>query len=343
MEASRFVSDSLRGRRIAILGFGNQGASQAALLRASGYDVVVGARVGGSGAARAREQGFAVHPLADALAAADVAAVLLPDEALPQVWDSLAPSIRDAHTLVFAHGFNLLYEGIAFPPGCDVVLVSPTAPGWVMARARERGERVPAYLAVHQDASGAARASAAAYAAALGLGPLLETTVREETEVDLFGEQVALCGGMNALVLAAWETLVARGYSPEIAYLECVHQLRYLAELLNVRGPAGFRDAISGTARYGDLTRGPRVIGPASREAMEAVLSEIRDGTFAREWRAERAAGGNTLAALTAAIRSHPVEGARRRALGQATEGLGGPREDAGAGKPGEAREPGHS
>jgi ketol-acid reductoisomerase len=335
METARLVSDSLLGRRIAILGFGNQGAAHAVLLRASGCDVIVGARTQGAGAERARAQGFAVRALPDALAAADVAAVLLPDEVLPELWETLAPSIRAGQTLVFAHGFNLLYGGAAFPSDCDVVLVSPTAPGWVMARGWERGERVPAYLAVHQDASGTAWDTAAAYAEALKCGPLLRTTVREETEVDLFGEQVVLCGGMNALVLAAWETLVARGYTPEIAYLECVHQLRYLAELLHERGPAGFRGAISGTARYGDLTRGPRVIGAASRAAMQAVLEEIRDGTFAREWRAEMAGGGAHLERLTLGLLEHPVEAARRRALGETQGEVGGPAQGSAPGSAG--------
>jgi len=289
--------------------------------------VVVGARDSGAGAARARAQGFTVHSLSEALAHSDLAAVLLPDEALPQLWSALAPSIHDEQTLVFAHGFNLLYGGVTFPSRCDVVLVSPTAPGWVMARGDELGARIPAYLAVHQDASRAAWATATAYATALQCGPLLRTTVREETEVDLFGEQVVLCGGMNAMVLAAWETLVAQGYSAEIAYLECVHQLRYLAELLNERGPAGFREAISGTARFGDLTRGPRVIGSASRAAMAAALGEIRDGTFAREWRAEMAGGGTQLERLTDAVRRHPIEAARRRALEGAPSGSPGPAE----------------
>jgi len=275
----------------------------------------VGARATGAGGARARAAGFRVLELADALAGAEIAAVLLPDEALPALWDSLAPALRGGQTLVFAHGFNLLYGGATFPPACDVVLVSPTAPGRAMAQSRTRGERTPAYLAVHQDASFDAWDTAAAYAEALHCGPLLRTSVREETEVDLFGEQAVLCGGMNALVVAAWETLVARGYTPEVAYLECVHQLRYLAELLHDRGPAGFRDAISGTARYGDLTRGPRVIGPAVRAAMESILDEVRDGTFAREWRGEIASGAGRLQALVEATRQHPIELARRRAL----------------------------
>jgi ketol-acid reductoisomerase len=310
------VSVSLAGLRIAILGYGNQGAAHAALLRAAGFEPVIGARAAGSAAARAAAAGFAVRELNEALAGADLAVLLLPDEVLPALWPELAPSLRAGQRIVFAHGFNLLYGGATFPPDCDVVLVSPTAPGRVMAQARERDERIPGYLAVHQDASSAAWDVAAAYAEALHLGPLLRTTVREETEVDLFGEQVVLCGGLNALVVAAWETLVARGYTPEVAYLECVHQLRYLGELLHDRGPAGFRDAISGTARYGDLTRGPRVIGAPARTAMEGILDEIRDGRFAREWRGEIASGGVRLEALVAAVRQHPIEATRKRAIG---------------------------
>ncbi len=310
------MSDPLRDRRVAILGFGNQGAAHATLLRGAGTPVVVGARAG-AGADRATRDGFEVRALAEAIDHADVVAVLLPDEALPAIWPGLAPRLRAGQTLVFAHGFNLLYGGVETPGDVDVVLVSPTAPGFVLAQARERGERIPAYIAVHRDASGGAWDLAFAYAERLRLGPLRHTTVAEETEVDLFGEQAVLCGGMNALVLAAFETLVARGYSPEVAYLECVHQLRYLAELLHARGPAGFRAAISGTARFGDLTRGPRVVGPETRAEMGRMLDEIRDGRFAREWRDEVASGAARLKALEAAAAAHPIERARALALGE--------------------------
>ncbi len=306
---------------VAVLGFGNQGAAHAALLRASGAAVIVGARAEGAGAARAREQGFEVLGLPEALGAAPAAAMLLPDETLPALWPTLRAAMAHDPTLVFAHGFNLLYAGLDLPPRADVVLVAPTGPGRVLARTAERGERLPAYLAVHQDASGRAWEFAEDYARRLGLGPVWRTTVREETEVDLFGEQVVLCGGMNALVETAFDTLVAAGYPAEMVYLECVHQLRYLAELLNERGPAGLRGAISGTARFGDLTRGPRVIGPESRAAMRAILEEIRDGRFAREWRAEVATGGTRLARLTEEAAQRPIERARERALG----GPGGP------------------
>jgi ketol-acid reductoisomerase len=309
---------------VAVLGYGNQGEAHARALRDAGLSVVVGARAGGEGARRAREAGFEPLELARAAGSAPIVAVMLPDEALPPLWPTLRASLRDGAALVFAHGYNLLYAGFDLPASSDVVLVSPTAPGRVLRLLRERGERIPAYLAVARDASGGAWDLAERYAGWLGCSPLWRTTVAEETEVDLFGEQTVLCGGMNALVTMAFETLVASGYAPEIAYLECVHQLRYLAELLNERGVAGMRAGISGTALFGDLTRGSRVIGPEARAAMQAVLEEIRSGEFAREWAAEAAAGRpRTRAGLEAAER-HPIEAARRRALGERPPGAAG-------------------
>jgi ketol-acid reductoisomerase len=245
-------------------------------------------------------------------------AVLLPDEVVPQAWPDIAPALAASAGVVFAHGFNLLYGALAFPPGADVVLVSPTGPGRVLRQLFERGEGLPAYLAVHRDGSGSAWGLAERYAGWLGCARarLWRTSVREETEVDLFGEQAVLCGGMNALVTAAFETLVASGYSPEIAYLECVHQLKFLADLLHERGVTGLRRGISGTALYGDVTRGPRVIGPAARAEMEALLAEIRSGAFARELAAEVAAGRPVLRRAVEAAAAHPIEAARRRALG---------------------------
>jgi ketol-acid reductoisomerase len=308
------VSDRLDSAPVAILGFGHQGEAHALNLRDSGAAVVVGAREG-SGASRARAQGFEVLALADAARRAQVIAVMLPDEILPGLWTSLVAAIAPSAGLVFAHGFNLLYSDLAFPAGADVVLVSPTGPGRVLRETYRRGERLPAYVAVHRDGSGNAIALAEAYAARVGASPLWRTTPREETEVDLFGEQVVLCGGLLELVSAAFETLTARGYSPEIAYLECVHQLEYLADLLHQRGPAGFRAGISGTALYGAMTRGPRVVGPQSRAAMAAILEEIRSGAFAKEWAAEAARGPGRLAAEIARAARQPIEDARRRAL----------------------------
>jgi ketol-acid reductoisomerase len=308
------MSDPLDHATVAVLGFGHQGEAQALNLRDSSVPVVVGAREG-AGAARARAQGLEVLGVAEAARRAQVVAVMLPDEALPALWPSLATAMAPETGLVFAHGFNLVYSDLAFPARGDVVLVSPTGPGRVLREAYRRGDRLPAYIAAHRDRSGKAMALAEAYAARIGAAPLWRTTPREETEVDLFGEQVVLCGGLLALVTAAHETLVERGYSPEIAYLECVHQLKYLADLLHERGPAGFRAGISGTALYGAMTRGPRVVGRASREEMKAILEEIRSGAFAREWAAEAARGPGRLAVELERAREHPIEEARRRAL----------------------------
>ena len=321
------MSGTLAGRTIAVLGFGNQGEAQALNLRDSGCDVVIGARPGREADARARARGFPTLSPLEAVGRAAIVAMLLPDEVVPEVWADLSAAWRPDAALVFAHGFNLLYSDLALPPRGDVVLVSPTGPGRVLRERFERGGGLPAYLAVHQDHGGDAWALAEAYATALGCARarLWRTTVAEETEVDLFGEQAVLCGGMNALVTAAFETLVQKGYSPEIAYLECVHQLKYLADLLHDRGVAGMRDGISGTALYGDLTRGPRVIGEPERAEMGRILEEIRSGAFAREWRAEVAAGRPRLQALLDRALHDPIESARARALGEAPVDPEGP------------------
>jgi ketol-acid reductoisomerase len=303
--------------RVAVLGYGSQGRTQALNLHDAGVDVVVGVRLGGPSEARAREDGLAAQSLVDAVHNANVVAVLLPDEVVGEVWNDLPQALAPGVAIVFAHGFNLLYGNLAFPEGADVVLVSPTGPGPAFRDIVEQGGRLPAYVAVHRDGTGGAARRAHAYAEAVGCRPVLETTVREETEVDLFGEQTVLCGGLQALIRAAFETLVEAGYSPQIAYLECVHQLKYLADLLHSRGPAGFRQAISATARYGDITRGPRVVGAEARAQMAAILKEIRSGEFAREWMAEAAAGRRTLDARAAADAAHPMEEARRQALGR--------------------------
>jgi ketol-acid reductoisomerase len=315
----------LEGRIIAVVGFGHQGEAQALNLRDAGHRVVVGARPGRGAESRALAHGFDVRPPAGAVRAADVAAVLLPDEAVPGAWAGIVEAAAPACAFVFAHGFNLLYSDLAFGARADAVLVAPTAPGHALRATRVRGGSLPAYLAVHRDGSGAAWTLAEAWAADIGCAPTVHTSVREETEVDLFGEQAVLCGGMNALVTAAFDTLVDAGYAPEVAYLECVHQLRYLAESLHERGVSGSREGISGTALYGDLTRGPRVIGEATRAAMRTLLGEIRSGAFAAEWKAEDAAGRPRMAAALARARAHAVETARRKALGTGGEPVPGP------------------
>jgi ketol-acid reductoisomerase len=300
---------------VAILGFGNQGEAHALNLRDSGVRVIVGAREGGAGQRRAREQGFETHPLAEAAHRAAVAAVLLPDDVTPILWPELLPALEPDTALVFAHGYVPTYGGLGMPPRADVVLVSPTGPGRVLREVFVRGDGLPAYLAVHRDASGDAWSMAEAYATALGCARarLLRTSVRNETEVDLFGEQAVLCGGMNALVIAAFETLVAAGYEPELAYLEVVHQLKYLADLVHERGVAGMREGISRTALYGDLTRGPRVIDAHVRASLAGILDEIRRGEFAAEFARWIAAGRPSLPGGTAG----GLERARRSALGQ--------------------------
>jgi ketol-acid reductoisomerase len=301
---------------VAVLGYGHQGEAHALNLRDSGVQVIVGARPGGIAETRARNARFAVASLPEAAAAADLVACLLPDEAFPAVFESqLRRALRPHATLVFAHGFNLLYRPPVLLPEWDVVLVSPTGPGDAVRAAFGQGG-IPCYLAVHQDGSGGAWQKAEAYASALGSRRTLRTTVREETEVDLFGEQAVLCGGMNALVTGAFEALVSAGYAPEMAYLECVYQLAYLARALQERGVTGLRRSISGTALYGDLTRGPRVLGEEGKRRLAAMLEEVRDGTFAREWMAESARGAPRLREGIERSGRHPMEDAYRKLTG---------------------------
>jgi ketol-acid reductoisomerase len=309
------MTTPLAARTIAVLGFGNQGEAHALNLRDAGIEVVVGARAGGGAEARSRALGFPTLDLAGAASRAAVVVLLLPDEVLPGLWPAVAPALAPDAALVFAHGYNLVYSTLDFPARGDVVLVSPTAPGRVLRAMHERGEALPGYLAVHRDRSGTAWELAAEYAERLGCAPVWRTTVREETEVDLFGEQAVLCGGLHGLLTAAFETLVERGYAPEMAYLECIHQLKYLAELLHERGLAGARRSISATALYGDLTRGPRVVTEATRGELRAMLDEIRDGSFARAWAAEVAGGKVWLREQVEQAATHPLEEARRRAL----------------------------
>ncbi|MFN8586931.1 MAG: ketol-acid reductoisomerase [Candidatus Eisenbacteria bacterium] len=308
----------MNGETVAILGYGNQGAAHALNLRDSGCDVIVGARPGRGAEARAKEAGFAVFAPAEAAARARVLALLVPDDAVGAAWPEVGAALGAGACVVFAHGFNLLYGDVPVRADADVVLVSPCGPGRVLRQVYERGEGLPAYLAVHRDGSGRAWERAEAYAGWLGCARarLWRTTVREETEVDLFGEQSVLCGGMNALVTAAWETLADAGYSPEIAYLEVVHQLKFLADLLHERGVSGLRRGISGTALYGDVSRGPRVVNAETRRVLAEMLAEIRSGAFAKELAAEVAAGRPVVHREVARAESHPMETARRRALG---------------------------
>ncbi len=316
----RLAPEPLAGRRVAVLGFGAQGRAQALNLRDSGVDVVVGLRPDSPRQAECEEAGLAVRTPAAAAAECDVFAMLVPDEAQPQLYaEVLAPALAPGAALLFAHGYNIHYRRLAPRADLDVVLVAPLGIGEQVRRQYELGRGVPALLAVHQDATGRAAALAGAYAAANGhaRAAVFATSFAEETETDLFAEQAVLCGGLGQLITAAFETLTEAGYPEELAYFCCLHEVKLIADLVQSRGIAGMRRSISSTAAYGDATRGARVIGPQSRQEMRALLAEIRDGRFAAALAAEMAAGAPTLATWRAAAQAHPIEavGERLRAL----------------------------
>jgi ketol-acid reductoisomerase len=313
-------AELIRKGPVAIVGYGNQGRAHALNLRDSGASVLVGAREGGTSSARAKADGFEVLAVGEATRASSVIMLVTPDETHRHLFESsLLPALQPKKTLAFAHGFSVHFKEVTPPAGVDVVLVAPTGPGTKLRSLYLQGQGLPCLVAVAQDASGGALGTALSYAHALGASRarILETTFAAETETDLFGEQVVVCGGLSHLVTAAFETLVAAGYPEELAYFECVHQVELLAGLIQRKGVAGMRQAISGTARYGDLTRGPRVIDEHTRAAMEAILREIQSGDFAKEWMGESRAGGKKLERLTRAAAGHPMEdvGRRLRAL----------------------------
>ena len=310
----------IQGRKVAILGYGSQGHAHALNLAESGIDVRVGLRDGSSSKRKAEEAGLRVLSIAEAAAEADVVMVLLPEtEQGPIYAEHIAPHLRQGDALLFAHGFNIRFGQIVAPAGVDVAMVAPKGPGHLVRRTYTEGGGVPALVAVAQDASGKAHDLALSYAHALGAtrAGVLDTTFAEETETDLFGEQVVLCGGVTALVQAGFETLVEAGYQPESAYFECLHELKLIVDLMYEQGIGGMRYSISDTAEYGDLTRGPRVIDARVKETMRQVLGEIQSGAFADEWIAENRAGRSRFEALRAAGKAHPVEviGAELRAM----------------------------
>ena len=306
----------LLGRTFAIIGFGSQGHAHALNLRDSGATVMVGLRQGGGSWAKAAAAGLDVRPVAEAAKAADVIMMLVPDQDGRAVYESgVAAGLTPGKTLMFAHGFNVHYGEIAPAKGVDVSMVAPKSPGHLVRSEFEAGRGVPALVAVHQDAGGEALGNALAYAAGIGCtrAGVLQTTFREETETDLFGEQAVLCGGATALVKAGFETLVGAGYSPEMAYFECLHELKLIVDLM-YRGGLGFmRHSISDTAEYGDYTRGPRLITAETRAEMQRILAEIQDGRFAREWLAENKAGRPNFERMRQADRDHPIEQVGRK------------------------------
>ncbi|MFP4632140.1 MAG: ketol-acid reductoisomerase, partial [Halobacteriales archaeon] len=274
-------------KRVAVIGYGSQGHAQARNLADSGVDVVVGLREGSSSRDDAESHGLDVATPAEAAAEADVVQMLIPDTLQPDVYeDSIEPGLEEGDALMFSHGFNIHFDQIRPPENVDVLMVAPKAPGDLVRRNYERGEGTPGLLAVEQDYSGEARDVGLAYAHAIGCtrSGVIETTFREETETDLFGEQAILCGGTSALVKASFETLVDAGYSPEMAYFECANELKLIVDLIYEGGLTAMRDNVSDTAEYGDLTRGPRVIDDHVRDNLEEVLEEVQNGEFAREW-----------------------------------------------------------
>ena len=302
--------DLLSGK-VAILGFGSQGHAHALNLHESGVDVMVGLRPGSSSRAAAEAAGLAVGTVAEAVAGAQVVAFLLPDQVQPSVYEQdVASNLADGAALVFAHGFNVHYGRIKAPAGHDVLMVAPKGPGHVVRRLFTEGLGTPAVVAVAQDASGQALELALAYGTALGAGRagMIETTFAEETETDLFGEQAVLCGGTTELIRAGFETLVEAGYQPEVAYYECLHELKLIVDLIWEGGLSHMRWSISDTAEYGDFTRGNRIIDEHVRGKMREVLGEIQDGTFAREWIAEMDSGERNLEEMRAAARERQIE-----------------------------------
>jgi ketol-acid reductoisomerase len=301
----------LDGKTVAILGYGSQGHAHALNLKDSGLDVVVGLRPDSSSVAQAREAGLEVTDIPDAASRGDVVMVLLPDEKHHEVWES---SIRDGiapgNLLLFGHGFSVHYGEVEPPAEVDVALVAPKGPGHLVRRQYLEGSGVPGLIAVAQDASGRARDLALAYARGIGCtrGGVIETTFKDETETDLFGEQAVLCGGVTELVRAGYETLVDAGYDPRLAYFECLHELKLIVDLMYEKGITGMRYSISNTAEYGDLTRGKRIISDATRQAMKEILGEIQSGAFAREWIAENRAGQENFQRMRTEEQGHQIE-----------------------------------
>ncbi len=313
-------SSIIRNRKVAVIGYGSQGHAHALNLKESGVDVVVGLRAGSASQAKAEEAGLRVLPIADAAEYADVIMLLAPDTEQKRIYDeSIEPHLGDGDALAFAHGFNVRFGRIKAPAGVDVIMIAPKGPGHLVRRTYTEGGGVPCLIAVEQDATGQARDVAMSYADAIGgtRAGVIETTFSEETETDLFGEQAVLCGGLTALVRAGFETLTEAGYAPEMAYFECLHEVKLIVDLMYEEGIAGMRYSISDTAEYGDLTRGSRIVTPATKAEMKKILAEIQSGQFADEWVAESESGRANYRRMQQEGKGHPIEavGAELRAM----------------------------
>ena len=301
----------IQGKSVAVLGYGSQGHAHALSLRDSGVDVRIGLPEGSKSRAKAEGEGLRVLAPAEAVEEADVIVILAPDHVQRHLYaESVEPNLQDGDALFFGHGFNIRFGYIKPPAGVDVALVAPKGPGHLVRRQYTEGSGVPALIAVQQDASGHARDLALAYAKGIGgtRGGVIETSFKDETETDLFGEQAVLCGGVTELVRAGYETLVEAGYDPRLAYFECLHELKLIVDLMYEKGITGMRYSISNTAEYGDLTRGKRVISDATRQAMKQILADIQSGAFAREWIAENRAGQENFQRLRQEGQQHQIE-----------------------------------
>jgi len=310
----------LDGKKIAVIGYGSQGHAHALNLEDSGCDVVVGLREGSESWPRAEASGLTVLPMSEAAAMADIVMILVPDPVQPALYrQAIAPNLSPGNTLMFAHGFNIRFNQIIPPPDVDVSMIAPKAPGHRMREVYVEGGGVPALLAVYQNASGQAKETALAYAKGLGCtrAGVIETTFAEETETDLFGEQAVLCGGVSALIKAGFETLVKAGYQPEIAYFECLHELKLIVDLIQEGGLSYMRYSVSETAEHGDYTGGPRIITEATLLEMRRMLREIQDGSYARSWILENMAGRPFFNTMRRREQEHPIEqvGKKLRAM----------------------------
>jgi len=306
----------LKGKKIAIMGYGSQGHAHALNLRDSGQDVIIGLYKGGKSWARAEKDGLKVAPVADAAKMGDVVMILLPDQTQRSVFEeSIRAGLTKGKMLMFAHGFNIHFNQVVPPPDVDVTMIAPKAPGHVMRDLFTQGPGVPALVAVQQDVTGKAKEMALAYGRGVGCtrAGVIETTFKEETETDLFGEQAALCGGISHLIKASFETLVEAGYQPEVAYFECMHEMKLIVDLFYQGGLAYMRYSVSDTAEYGDYTRGPRIVSDETKAEMKKILGEIQSGQFAREWVLENQANRAGFLAMRRRDADHQIEEVGKR------------------------------